>query len=151
MMSNLKSIKLILVLLCFNETVNIDLIKLVLRCCIFYVLCSSFRPGSTDWPDRGGVAALGAGSCSRHLFLQEEVRSPVILKSNASFFIKSFAHLHGVPLSSISWLSLILNQFDVCCREAAAKNKSALFRLVVQAFFQIHVRRWRQTHSWRQL
>lgn len=48
----------------------------------------SFGPGSTDRPVRGGAAAVGAGSCSLHLFLQEEVRSLVILKSNTSFALK---------------------------------------------------------------
>lgn len=58
----------------------------------------SFSPGSTDRPDRGGAAAVGAGSCSLHLFLQEEVRSPVILKSNTG------TSLHRVQPSSLSWL-----------------------------------------------
>lgn len=56
----------------------------------------SFSPRSTDRPDRGGAAAVGAGSCSLHLFLQEEVRSPVILKSNTSFFLKSFAQSSAI-------------------------------------------------------
>lgn len=72
----------------------------------------SFGPGSTDRPDRGGAAALGAGSCSLHLFLQEEVSN----EKNPS---------------------LILNQFDVCCSEVAANSKSAVFRFVFQVEFQI--------------
>lgn len=51
----------------------------------------SFCAGSADRPDCGGAAAVGAGSCPLHVFLQEEVRSP--LTFIVFHFYSQFANL----------------------------------------------------------